>query len=63
VENDNRYIDVSDDSNLSNDVVMFWYNSSNFDLNCFLPTLQNPPDWFINLSKISLNHLVVNVVI
>jgi hypothetical protein len=23
VENDNRYIDVSDDSNLSNDVVMF----------------------------------------
>jgi hypothetical protein len=26
---------------------MFGYNSSNFDLNCFLPILQNPLDWFI----------------
>jgi hypothetical protein len=47
VENENRYVDVGDDSNLPNDVVMFGYNSSNSDLNCFLPILQNPPDWFI----------------
>jgi hypothetical protein len=46
VENDNKYVDVGD-SNLPNDVVMFGYNSSNFDFNCFLPILQNPPDWFI----------------
>jgi hypothetical protein len=44
VENDNKYVDVGDYSNLPNDVVMFDYNSSNFDLNCFLPILQNPPD-------------------
>jgi hypothetical protein len=47
VEKDNRYFDVGDDSNLPNDVVMFGYNSSNFDLNCFLPILQNSPDLFI----------------
>jgi hypothetical protein len=46
VENDNRYVEVGDGSNLPNDV-MFGYNSSNFDLNCFLPILQNPPDRFI----------------
>jgi hypothetical protein len=47
VENENRYVDVGDDSNLPNDVVMFGYNNSNFDLDCFLPILQNPLDWFI----------------
>jgi hypothetical protein len=47
VEKDNRYVDVGDDSNLPNDVVMFGYNSSNFDLKYFLPILQNPPNWFI----------------
>jgi hypothetical protein len=47
VEKDNRDVDVGDDSNLPNDVVMFGYNSFNFDLNCFLPILQNPPGWFI----------------
>jgi hypothetical protein len=47
VEKDNRYVDVGDDSNLPNDIVMFAYNSYNFDLNCFLPILQNPPHWFI----------------
>jgi hypothetical protein len=47
VEKDNRYVDVGDDSNLPNEIVMFGYNSSNVDLNCFLLILQNPPDWFI----------------
>jgi hypothetical protein len=47
VEKDNRYVDVGDDSNLPNDVVMFGCNSSNIHLNCFLPILQNLPDWFI----------------
>jgi hypothetical protein len=47
IEKDNRYVDVCDDSNLPNDVVMFGNNSTNFDLNCFLPILQNPPGWFI----------------
>jgi hypothetical protein len=47
VEKDNRYVDVGDDSNIPNDVVIFGYNSSNFDLNCFVPILQNPPNWFI----------------
>jgi hypothetical protein len=46
VEKDNRYVDVGDDCNLPNDV-MFRYNSSNFDIICFLPILQNLPDWFI----------------
>jgi hypothetical protein len=47
VEKDNGYTDVGDDSNLSNDVVMFGHGSSNFDLNCFLPILQNTPDLLI----------------
>jgi hypothetical protein len=47
VEKYNRYTNVGDDSNLPNNVVMFVYNNTNLDLNCFLPILQNPSDLFI----------------
>jgi hypothetical protein len=36
---------------------MFGNNSTNFDLNCFLPILQNNPDWFITTIIGKLTHL------